>query len=123
MNSQENPAVGYRSRVRKNDRQHGSRRSGVIGPGCCAYRPGCGCIFDPLSGRKTKVGAGDAYTKVLNYTAPQCPGTYASCRFICSAILTSNRSDSITQRQRRRTISSSLFINDRSSPRLQRPDR
>jgi hypothetical protein len=25
---------------------------------------------------KTKVGAGDAYTKVLNYTAPSCPGTY-----------------------------------------------
>jgi PKD repeat protein len=25
---------------------------------------------------KTKLGAGDAYTKVLNYTAPSCPGTY-----------------------------------------------
>lgn len=34
------------------------------------------CDQSQTGSYKTKVGAGDAYTKVLNYTAPTCPGTY-----------------------------------------------
>lgn len=34
------------------------------------------CDDSQTGAYKTKVGAGDAYTKVLNYTAPSCPGTY-----------------------------------------------
>lgn len=34
------------------------------------------CDQSQTGSYKTKVGAGDAYTKVLNYIAPSCPGTY-----------------------------------------------
>jgi len=34
------------------------------------------CTASQSGSLKTKLGAGDAYTKVLNYTAPSCPGTY-----------------------------------------------
>jgi hypothetical protein len=34
------------------------------------------CTVSQTGSLKTKLGAGDAYTKVLTYTAPSCPGTY-----------------------------------------------